>query len=89
MTAATAILGRIHRAVILVTCAGRKKHFLGGRLGYFLFFLLGGSGVLGGRKGARFGFLSKIPEGGGGSQGEAGGGARGQEGVCMELGEGG
>ena len=59
---------------------------LGGRFGYFLFFLLweGEGGVRGaGRQGGSV-FLLKIP-GGGGSP-EDGRGPRGREGVCSELG---
>ena len=60
---------------------------LGGRFGYFLFFLLGGGE--GGARGAEKGeddFLLQISGGGGGLLGGRGGGARGWEGACRELG---
>ena len=65
------------------TLFGWKTHFsafflwgglLGGRFGYFLFFLLGGGeeGVRGARRGGGVGLLLKIP--GGGPRRERGGG---------------
>ena len=63
---------------------------MGGRFGYFLFFLLGTGerGVRGAARGWGTIFLLKIPGGGGVSR--AGwGGASGREGVCAEFGGGG
>ena len=61
---------------------------LGGRFGYFLFFLLGGEegGVRGARRGGGVSFGLKIPGGGGGGSFRRGGVPRGQEGVCRDVG---
>ena len=63
------------------------QHCLGGRFGYFLFFLLRGEegGVRGEREGGGSAFSLKIP-GGGGVPGEGGRGRGGREGVCREFG---
>ena len=65
--------------------------FLGGRFGYFLFFLLWGGegGVRDGRRGAGFGFLLEIPGGGEGLQERGGGGAEGLGGCLCGIGGGG
>ena len=63
---------------------------LGGRFGYFLFFLLGGGEgrVRGaGKGGGRF--FIEYPRRGGVSWAGGAGGSRGQEGVCGEFGGGG
>ena len=69
----------------------RPNKDLGGRFGYFLFFLLGGGGR--GRamhqEGGGVRFLLKNARRGGGVLSGEGGRARGREGVCGDFGRGG
>ena len=64
---------------------------VGGRFGYFLFFLCSGEGKgeseAPGGGGGRF--FIENPRRGGGPPGRGGGGGGGREGVCVEFGGGG
>ena len=87
----TAVLCSLEGGIADQNCFGHNFYFtaLGGRFGYFLFFLLGGGegGVQGAGRGGREIFYGKSQEAGGVSRVGGGWGGDGS-GVCGEFGGG-